>query len=152
MRNLEKAHLVSRRIEENIKREVSHVDHILIHYEPTRKETQVCTIPLEVDKKTVSLHFGDAPVFYLATIKADNRTILEEKFLKNPYIDEEKGKGIKVSEWLIQQGTDSVFIRKEFRGKGPSYVFSDGGVDVHLTASGVLEDAQKEMEITAWCG
>jgi cation diffusion facilitator family transporter len=148
MRNLEKAHLVSRRIEENIKREVSHVDHILIHYEPLRKETQVCAIPLEVDKKTVSLHFGDAPVFYLATIKADNRTILEEKFLKNPYLEEEKGKGIKVSEWLIQQGTDSVFIRKEFRGKGPSYVFSDGGVDVHLTASGVLEDAQREMEIT----
>lgn len=148
MRNLEKAHLVSRRIEENIKREVSHVDHILIHYEPARRETQVCAIPLEVDKKTVSLHFGDAPVFYLATIKADNRTILEEKFLKNPYLEEEKGKGIKVSEWLIQQGTDTVFIRKEFRGKGPSYVFSDGGVDVHLTASGVLEDAQKEMEIT----
>jgi len=146
MRNLEKAHQVSRRIEGNIRKEVSHVDHILIHYEPTRKETQVCAIPLEEDKKSVSLHFGDAPVFYLATVKADDRAILEERFLRNPFLKEEKGKGIKVSEWLIQQGTDTVFTKREFRGRGPSYVFSDGGVDVHLTTSPVLEEVQKELQ------
>jgi len=34
-----------------------------------------------------------------------------------------KGKGIKVSEWLLQNGVDTVYIRKAFIRKGPSYVF-----------------------------
>lgn len=145
IRNLEKAHQVSQRIEQNIREKVSHVDHILIHYAPETKETQVCAVPLEEDKKTVSLHFGDAPVFYLVTVKADNRTVLEEKFLRNPFLNEEKGKGIKASEWLIQQGTDTVFTRKEFKGRGPGYVFSDSGIDVHLTGSSALDEVQNEL-------
>jgi cation diffusion facilitator family transporter len=145
IKDLQKAHQVSRRIEENIKKKVSHVDHILIHYEPVKKETQVCAIPLEDDRKTVSLHFGDAPVFYLATVKAEDKMIIEERFLRNPFLNEEKGKGIKVSEWLIQHGIDTVFTKRAFRGRGPSYVFSDSGVDVHLTDSNDLKETQKEF-------
>jgi len=145
IRNLEKAHRVSRRIEEKIKEKVSHVDHILIHYAPAARETRVCAVPLEEDRSTLSSHFGDAPVFYIAVVKTDDRTILEEKFLKNPFLNEEKGKGIKVSEWLIQQGTDTVFTKTEFKGRGPSYVLSDGGVDIHMTRSTVLEEVRREL-------
>ncbi len=146
IRNLQKAHQVTQRIEENIQKKVSHVDHILIHYEPAKKESSICAIPLEENKSTLSSHFGDAPIFYLATLRADDQTILEEKFLRNPFLREEKGKGIKVSEWLIQQGIDIVFTRKEFTGRGPSYVFSDGSVDVYLTSSTALSEAQKELQ------
>ena len=37
--NFEKAHSVSRRIEKAIREQISQVDHILIHYEPEKKET-----------------------------------------------------------------------------------------------------------------
>ena len=145
LRSLEKAQQVSRRIEKNILKQVSNIDHILIHYEPIKKETQVCAIPLEDDKRTLSEHFGAAPIFCLVTAKTDDQTILEEKFLRNPYLSEEKGKGIKVSEWLIQQGIDTVFTTTGFEGKGPRYVFSDAAVEVHLTTSKSLEAAHKEL-------
>lgn len=118
--NLERAHAVSKRIEREIKKRVSNVDHILIHYEPQKKETRTCVVPLGGDKRTVSDHFGDAPYFYVATLKE--------------------------SEWLIQQGGDTVLTRRDFRGRGPSYVFSDAEVDIHHTESKSLEEAIQQMK------
>ena len=144
--DLDRAHAVSRRIEGEIKKKVSNVDHILIHYEPQKRETRMCAIPLADDKRTVCDHFGDAPYFYLATLRESDGTILEERFLHNPFLQEEKGKGIKVSEWLVQQGANTVFNRRDFKGKGPSYVFSDAEVDVHITESESLEEAIQQMK------
>jgi len=38
-----------------------------------------------------------------------------------------------VSEWLLQNGVDTVYTRKAFDGKGPSYVFSNADVEVIIT-------------------
>ena len=143
--DLDRAHTVSRRIEEEIKKKVSNVDHILIHYEPQKRETRMCAVPLVGDKRTISDHFGDATYFYLATLRESDGTILEERFLHNPFLQEEKGKGIKVSEWLIQQGADTVLTRRDFKGKGPSYVFSDAEVDVHITEAKSIEEAIEQV-------
>ena len=88
--DLARAHAISRRIEGEIKKRVSNVDHILIHYEPQKRETRTCVIPLADDKRTISDHFGDAPYFYLVTLKESDGTISEEKFLHNPFLQEEK--------------------------------------------------------------
>ncbi len=143
--DLDRAHTVSRRIEEEIKKKVSNVDHILIHYEPQKRETRMCAVPLVGDKRTISDHFGDATYFYLATLRESDGTILEERFLHNPFLQEEKGKGIKVSEWLIQQGADTVLTKRDFKGKGPSYVFSDAEVDVHITEAKSIEEAIEQV-------
>ncbi len=82
----------------------------------------------------------------MVTLRESDGTISEEKFLHNPFLQEEKGKGIKVSEWLIRQGGDTVLTRRDFKGKGPSYVFSDAEVDVHLTESTSLEEAVQQMK------
>ena len=63
-----------------------------------------------------------------------------------PFPDEEKGKGIKVSEWLIEKGVDTVYSPKEFKGKGPAYVFSDAGIDVVVTTDTNLEDIQRSFQ------
>ena len=44
--NLERAHFVSQKIEKEIRQQISHVDHILIHYEPQKRETRTCAVPL----------------------------------------------------------------------------------------------------------
>ena len=67
-KNLEKAYAVSRKIENEIRAQVSHVDHILIHYMPRKKSTYVVTVPLNEDRQTLSEHFGGAPYFYIAKI------------------------------------------------------------------------------------
>ncbi|MDY7036085.1 MAG: cation diffusion facilitator family transporter [Thermodesulfobacteriota bacterium] len=139
-RDLEKAHSISRRIEREIRRQVSHVDHILIHYEPQRKEATTYAIPLQEDKQVISDHFGDAPYFQLITIQNSDGTVLFEECRQNPFAKEEKGKGIKVSEWLLQKGVDTVYTPRGFKGSGPGYVFSDAGVDIIVTDGKTLED------------
>ena len=145
-KDFEKAHLVSRRIEERIRQEVSNVDHVLIHYEPQKKDTRTCAVPVMEDKKTLSEHFGEAPQFYIATLRERDGVLLSEAYHHNPFAQEEKGKGIKVSEWLIDRGVDAVYSPKEFTGKGPSYVFSDAGVDVIVTNGRSLDVVQRGFQ------
>jgi cation diffusion facilitator family transporter len=145
VKDLEKAHYVSQSIENKIKQRVFNVDHILIHYEPQKRETRVCAVPLMEDRNTVSGHFGDAPYFYLTTIKADEKRILSESYLRNSFAGEEKGKGIKVSEWLLEKGVDTIYTQKELKGKGPGYVFSDAMVDIIVTEAKTLPQVKENL-------
>jgi cation diffusion facilitator family transporter len=143
VKNLEKAHAVSQRIENEIKHQVFHVDKVLIHFEPHKKETTTYAVPLKEDKQGVSEHFGDAPYFYLATVQEKDRSILSERYDRNPFTTEEKGKGIMVSEWLLEKDVDSVISPRGFEGKGPSYVFSDADVEIILTKGKTLEEIRR---------
>jgi len=144
-KNLEKAHFVSQRIEEEIRKDIHNVDHILIHYEPQKKESDVVAVPLKEDRQTLAEHFGEAPYFYVATIRNKGGELLSEAYHRNPFAGEEKGKGIKVSQWLIQLGVDTVFSPKKLEGKGPGYVFSDAEVDVMITEDETLEDIRLRL-------
>lgn len=139
-KKLEKALSISQRIEKKIRQQVSHVDHILIHYEPQKKETTTYAIPLKKDKQVISEHFGSAPYFQLITIQNGDGAMLSEKYCQNPFAQEVKGKGIKVSEWLLEKGVDTVCSPKEFKRSSPGYVFSDAGVDIIVTHGKTLEN------------
>jgi len=144
--SLEKAHFVSSKIEKEIRQNVSRVDHILMHYEPQEKETTTCAVPVIEDKTAIAEHFGSAPYFYVATKREKDGVLVSEAYLHNPASADEKGKGIKVSEWLLEKGVDLVYSPKGFEGKGPGYVFSDAGVDVSVTEYKTLEDIKKEFQ------
>jgi cation diffusion facilitator family transporter len=146
--SLEKAHFVSQRIEREIRQNVSRVDHILIHYEPQEKETTTCAVPLSDDKMTLAEHFGSAPYFYVATRRESDGVLLSEAYQHNPFTGDEKGKGIKISEWLLEKGVDRVYSPREFTGKGPGYVFSDAGVEVIVTGDKTLHDIQRDLQGT----
>ncbi len=145
-RTLDKAHLSSQRIEAAIKTQIPHVDQVLIHYEPRKKEAFVYAVPLNEDKTVIADHFGDAPFFYIITVRRGDGAILEEAFYKNPVRSGEKGKGIKVSKWLVEKGIDGIFSPKSFEGKGPGYVFSDAGVEVIIANLKGLEDIKKRIQ------
>ncbi|MDD3142463.1 MAG: cation diffusion facilitator family transporter [Lachnospiraceae bacterium] len=132
--NLDKAHIIADKIEENIKKEVRNIDQVLIHYEPMRKEEIVYAIPLMEDKESISPHFGEAPWFMLIIFKNGQKTANRIKVIQNPCIKEEKGKGILAAEFLLQNSIDVVIVKKDFFGKGPAYVFSDANVEVMITA------------------
>jgi cation diffusion facilitator family transporter len=139
------AHQLSGEIEKAILKAIPQVDKVTIHYEPLKKDFSIYAIPVEEDKNTLSDHFGEAPYFYLIRIRTEDQTVQEEKVLRNPYLTEEKAKGIKVSEWLIKNGVDTVYTKKTFQGKGPSYVFSDAEVDVIVTEAKTAEEIQQEL-------
>jgi cation diffusion facilitator family transporter len=145
IKKFSQAHLLSEEIERAILKEIPQVDKVTIHYEPIKKDFLIHAIPVEEDRHHVSDHFGEASYFYLIRIKTEDQTVQEEKILSNPHLKEEKGKGIKVSEWLIQNGVDTVHTRNPFDGKGPSYVFSNAEVDVIVTEDKTIEEIKQKL-------
>ena len=146
VRELERAHHVSQQIEAEISKSVPNVDRVLIQYEPEKKETRVCAIPLQEDKVALSEHFGEAPYYYIVQMRESDRSIIEERILTNPFKDEEKGKGLKVSRWLLQQSVDTVINSKSLEGKGPGYVLSDADVEIVVTETKQLGTILQELQ------
>ena len=145
--NLEKAHAVGQRIERAIRDQVSHIDRVLLHYEP-----QLCThvryaAPLADVNGTLSKHFGEAPFFGFVTARVADHETERQEILANPHLKEEKAKGIKVAEWLVGLKTDHILLREDVHGRGPAYVFADAGVIIHQTEAPTLAEAvAKEMK------
>jgi len=141
VRELEKAHSISRKIEEAIKNEIQNMDHVLIHYEPIRKDVIIFALPLESVDGKISQHFGESPYFGLVTTGADDKTIRNQEIVSNPFLSEERGKGILVAEFLIKRGMDILLLKEKFEGRGPEYVLSDSDVDIIITEAETMNDA-----------
>lgn len=123
---LEAAHEVSHRIEGQVREAAQNVDNVIIHYEPLQQQEHRWAVPIEGDE--VCRHFGEAPVFLIADVRASDDRIIRQRRVKNPYTDIEHGKGIKVSEMLIDEDVDRVLVRESLRGKGPYYALQQARV------------------------
>jgi predicted Fe-Mo cluster-binding NifX family protein len=146
---LERAHQISQRLEERIKKDIPYVDYILIHYEPIKREYSHIAIPYMAKGNKVSEHFGEASTFLILMVKLKDNSLVRKNILTNPYLLEEKGKGILVAELLVKNGVDRVVLREKFHGKGPEYVFREAGVKVTLTSKTDLQEVMAELKIKA---
>lgn len=145
--SLEKVRVIDGRIKSALQKQVANVDRVLIHYEARKKETLLIAVPLESDRRTVSEHFGEAPVFYLSTLRESDGRVLEDRFLWNPFLEEKKAKGIKVGQWLLQQGMDRLYTKKSLAGRGAGFVLSDAGVEVIVVQQPTLEEIQQAWQL-----
>jgi len=141
VRDLEKAARIASRIEHRIREQVRHVDQVTLRYEPLRKEVWRYVVPLDNKEGAVSPHFGEAPFFALVEVRAADRQVLSTRVVENPYLQLEKGKGIRVSEFLVEQHMDYLVLREKTHGRGPEYVLRDAGVELEMTDRERLEDA-----------
>lgn len=147
-RDLNKAHFIASCIEKEIKEEIKNVDQVIIHYEPLVKEILLYATPLEnAEEQTISNHFGEAPCFALISVEVKNQRVIKRELIINPFIQVEKGKGILVAEMLNKCSIDLLLVKENFAGKGPSYVFSDAGVEVILTKENTLSKALASLDI-----
>ncbi|RLC93647.1 MAG: cation transporter [Chloroflexi bacterium] len=145
VRELEAAETVTQRIEAQIRQAVPHVDRVLIRAEPVQRTHWLYAVPLADLGGAVSEHFGEAPFFALVRVRLSDGAIEEQQVLANPYVEEEKAKGIQVAEWLVEQKVDVVLLRESVQGRGPVYVFGDAGVDVRQTDVGTLAEAVEDQ-------
>ncbi|MGD8244587.1 MAG: cation diffusion facilitator family transporter [Anaerolineae bacterium] len=144
LQDLERAEVVTRRIEERIDEAVPYVERVLIHAEPMERNHLRYAAPLEAADGALSKHFGEAPTFALIRVRLEDGLVTERRLLPNPYLEEDRAKGIRVAEWLVEQKVDVVFLKESLRGKGPVYVFGDAGVELRETEAGTLEEALEE--------
>lgn len=147
VKELSKGHMVSQEIEQRIKSRLENVDHVVIHFQPLQKRETIFAVPLDQDKKTISLHFGEAPFFRLVRVmhQGDEDTIGADTVCINPFSKEEKTKGIKVANWLLAQGMDILIVRQDMTGKGPAFVLGDAEASIILTNE---SDAEKALSLS----
>jgi len=143
---LEKGHQVSEEIENRVKMEIGLVDRVLIHFQPMQQEILTFGLPLTGDKLTISDHFGEAPFFRLFRVQGKERTIIEERLLENPYLHEEKAKGIKVANWLLENELDVLIVHHDQTGRGPGFVLGNAGAEILLTQETNVEKALVTVE------
>jgi cation diffusion facilitator family transporter len=141
VKELEKGHRLSEEIENRVKMEIAQVDRVLIHYQPQPRELLTVAIPLADDRLTISEHFGEAPFFRLLSLQRTEGEIIEKTLLKNPYLSEEKAKGIKVANWLVEKGMDILISHHDQSGKGPGFVLGNAGAEILLTKETNAEKA-----------
>jgi len=133
VKELEKGHIISQELENRVKLEIPKVDRVLIHYQPRRKQQLTYAIPIAEDRRTIAEHFGSAFFFRIFILQTSNGRIISDNFLENPFRHEEKGKGIKVAEWLLEKGLDVLITQRNQAGKGPSFVLGNSDAEIILT-------------------
>ncbi len=143
--DLQKAHLITDRIEEKITERIKNVERVVIHYEPLKKRVLLLAVPADSDRQTVSSHFGEADLFLFAEYNREEQRFESHSFLENPYPDIGKGKGLKVAEWLVEQGVDRVGVKEDLVDKGPGYVFRDAGISIHITEQTGIDAVLDEL-------
>jgi cation diffusion facilitator family transporter len=149
VRELEKAHQVSNTIASAIREQVPHVERALIHVEPADKPVRRLAVPLAASDGSISQHFGTAPFFALRDVQVEDGTLLEQRVVTNPYAGDPRGRGLKVAEWLLEQGADALFTADDIRGKGPGYALGDAGVEVVITEAEKVDEALADSHSAA---
>jgi len=143
---LQKAHAVSRRLEQAIREKVPHVERVLIHYEPFTPSVILYAVPLSTADGKLSEHFGQAPFFAFATLRLADKVVEILEIIPNPYTEELKAKGIRVTEWLVSKKVDRVFVKESLKGKGPEYALANAGIEIIDCDADTL-DAALELQV-----
>ena len=121
------------RVEAAVRGMIPYIERVLVHVEPSKSPHIRYAIPLAAADGPISEHFGEAPYFAIMTLRRDNRSLVERHLVVNTFLDIERGKGIRVAEWLAALKVDVVLSHEELQGKGPSYVLRDAGIELRLT-------------------
>jgi cation diffusion facilitator family transporter len=143
--DLQKAHVVSQRIEQAIRAGVPHLERVLIHYEPAARTHLHYAFPLADSNGRLSEHFGEAPYFDLVRVRLSDGFVEKQEVVGNPHRELPKAKGIRVAEWLVSQKVDQVVLKENLQGKGPEYVFANAGVEMRLTGADTVSLALDEV-------
>jgi len=111
--DITRADVIRKEVIKKIKYEISKVDHVFIAIKPVEREEIVVAIPSkgpEGLKSEVCEHFGRAEYLTIVVLGVDKK--IKEIFIeRNPFIKEEKGKGVSLAESLFRRGVSIVIVR-----------------------------------------
>ncbi|MDD2309478.1 MAG: cation diffusion facilitator family transporter [Desulfuromonadaceae bacterium] len=140
LKRLKAAHGTIDRIDKEIRRLIPFVEKVSVHYEPEAKECLKNAAMLADREGRISDHFGAAPFVALWDKRKADGEVLSREILENPFMATEKGKGIRLAEFLVGMQIDILYTREVFSGKGPAYVFSDAEVEVRTADTATIDE------------
>ena len=144
-----KVEVALRRIENAVRKAVPRIERLVVQLEPAASADACYALPLAEVDGPISEHFGEAPYFVILTLRGDDQSLVERRVVSNPYRTLERGKGIRVAEWLIGQKVDVVLSREVLHGRGPAYVFRDAGVELKATEAQEVDVAISQSTINS---
>jgi predicted Fe-Mo cluster-binding NifX family protein len=71
--------------------------------------------------------------------------VLQQEIKENPYQTVQKGRGLKIAEWLTNQKVDVVASREDLSHKGSGFALSASGVKIIKIRSDDLHQALPEI-------
>jgi cation diffusion facilitator family transporter len=142
--DLEKAHRISESLENDIRDKISHVERVVIHYEPRPRTHTRIAIPLADREGAVSSHFGSSPFFAFVVVRLEDGKEEKREVIENPHHEVDLAKGIRVAEWLVEQNIDQVVMKEDLSRKGPGYVLANAGIRSSITQADKLEQVVEE--------
>ncbi|MHA1267096.1 MAG: cation diffusion facilitator family transporter [Candidatus Helarchaeota archaeon] len=137
---LKKAHELTEKLEAEIQKEFPTISKINIHIEPEKKEYTRIAIPLQENEglqSKISPHFGSAKYFFLYDYKEGKS--YNFNFLSNPFLYEEKRKGILVADWLASKEIDKIIIKEPLKGGG-KLAIEKHLIEMELTDHKIIEE------------
>jgi len=150
LKDLNRAHQLSNKIEAQIKSEIKNVDRAIIHMEPEKKKIVRYSVPCTENNgigSRISDHFGEAKYFCLFDMQIADNELADMKFIVNPFIELEKRKGLKAAELLVTKKIDKLITRESIAQKSAFYVLEDSYVDFVQTSADTLEEVIEELKV-----
>lgn len=149
LKDLERAHQLSDKIEERIKTEIKNVDRVIVHMEPEEKEFVRYAVPCTENngmRSKVSGHFGVSQYFCVFDIRVGDNEPTCTRFIKNPYLELDKRRGLKAAELLVTRKIDKLFIKESLEHKSAFYVLEGAYVELEKTDADTIEAIVKEIK------
>jgi len=135
--HLHQVELLKDTISVKIKTEFPEIFKIIIISQAQPKEIVKIAVPLLEDNgldSKISEHFGEAPFFSIMELREENNQfkLINHRIVPNKFIDEEKRKGILISEWFLEEKIDKLYLKKDLK-KGPKLVLESSLVQMIIT-------------------
>lgn len=78
-------------------------------------------------------------------VRAATAKVVGRDLVANPFLREERHRGIRVAEFLIGRGIDGMVVRRSLEGTGPSYALASAEVRVVVTDKDTLDEILGEL-------
>lgn len=137
--DVNRAHEITDRIEQEIKKKVPPIDSFSIHIEPFESDFRHLVIPVKTKKgldSLVSDHFGRAPYFLFINLKGEK--VKGYYFLKNPYQDKSIRAGLSVSKLIAKQKSE-ILVTREI-GEISFHALRDNLIDVYQAKAKTVKE------------
>jgi len=150
--HLHQVESLKKAISAKIKIEFPEIFKIIIISQAQPKEILKIAAPLINNNglnSKISEHFGESPFFVIVELQEENNQfkVINYYITPNKFIDEEKRKGILISEWLLEEKIDKLYLKNDLK-KGPKLILESSLVQMTITKFESLKEiVEQETQI-----
>ncbi len=134
------------KLEADIKKKFPIIFKVIIIIQGPKKTTFRIAVPLETNQELdsiISIHFGESRYFGFLDY-VDNK-FMKYEIKSNKNFNEPKRKGILISDWLISEKIDKLYLKSPLK-KGPSLIFDNNYVQIELVDLNNLNEILQKIE------